>query len=102
MITTPVKLWRRQKDVSKIIGQEGVILSYTLIRVAAKGFGKEAPYPVIIVKMDNGNKLIGQLVDWEADDLNKGKRIRAVLRKLTPDHTENVIAYVIKFIPLNT
>lgn len=101
MITTPVKLWRRQKDVSLLIGQVGTILSFTLIRVAAKGFGKESPYPVVIVKMDNGNKLIGQLVDWESDDLKKGQKVRAVLRKLTPDHTENIIAYVIKFTPLH-
>lgn len=101
MITTPVKQWRRQKNVSLLIGQEGSILSFTLIRVAAKGFGKESPYPVIIVKMDNGKKIIGQLVDWEDDDLKKGQRVRAILRKLTPDHTENIIAYVIKFTPLH-
>ncbi len=102
MITTPVKLWRRQKDVSKLIGQEGYVLSFTLIRVAAKGFGKESPYPVVIVKMENGKKLIGQLVDWEEKDLKKGRRVKAVLRKLTPDHTEDVIAYTIKFLPLNS
>mgnify|MGYP006357420669 FL=1 len=102
MITTPVKLWRRGKDVSLIIGQEGKILSFTVIRVAAQGFGKESPYPVVIVKMDNGKKLTGQLVDWTEKDLKKGTRVRAVLRKLTPDHTENIIAYVIKFLPLNS
>lgn len=102
MITTPVKLWRRQKDVGLLIGQVGTILSFTLIRVAAKGFGKESPYPVVIVKMENGKKLIGQLVDWESEDLKKGKKVRAVLRKLTPDHTENIIAYVIKFTPQNS
>lgn len=101
MIITPVKQWRRQKNVSKLIGQEGTILSFTLIRVAAKGFGKESPYPVVIVKMENGKKLIGQLVDWEEENLKKGQRVRAVLRKLTPDHTENIIAYAIKFTPLH-
>lgn len=102
MILTPVKQWRRQQDVSKLIGQEGKILSFTLIRVAAKGFGKESPYPVVIVKMENGKKLTGQLVDWTEKDLKKGTRVKAVLRKLTPDHTENIIAYVIKFLPLNS
>lgn len=101
MITTPVKQWRRQKDVSLVIGQVGSILSFTLIRVAAKGFGKESPYPVVIVKMENGKKIIGQLVDWDDEHLKKGQRVRAVLRKLTPDHTENIIAYVIKFTPVN-
>lgn len=100
MITTPVKLWRRQKDVGKLIGQTGQIMSWTLIRVPAKGFGTEAPYPVVIVKLGNAQKMIGQLVDWEEHDLKKGKKVTAVLRRLTPDHSEGVIAYVIKFKPL--
>lgn len=99
MITTPVKLWRRQKEVSKQIGLEGTILSFTLIRVAAKGFGNEAPYPVIIAKMENGEKMIGQLVDWQEKDLKKGRKVTAVLRKLTPEKSDNIIAYVIKFKP---
>lgn len=100
MITTPVKLWRRQDSVSKQIGLDGTIVSFTLIRVAAKGFGKEAPYPVVIVKMENGEKMIGQLVDWQEKDLKKGRKVVSVLRKLTPEASENIIAYVIKFKPL--
>lgn len=100
MITTPVKLWRRQDSVAKLIGQTGTLVSWTLIQVAAKGFGTEAPYPVVIVKLTGGNKMIGQLVDWEETDLKKGKKVIAVLRKLTPERSENIIAYNIKFKPL--
>lgn len=99
MITTPVKLWRRQKQVSLLIGKTGNLLNWSLIRVPAKGFSSEAPYPIVIVEMPDKKKLIGQLVDYEAADLKKGRKVRAVLRKLTPEHSESVISYTIKFTP---
>ncbi|MCL6096237.1 MAG: OB-fold domain-containing protein [Patescibacteria group bacterium] len=99
MKITPVKLWRRQKHVASLIGKTGILLQWTLIRVPAKTFAKEAPYPVAIVKMDNGEKMIGQLVDWQPADLEKGKKVIAVLRKFTPEDAESVIAYTIKFKP---
>ncbi len=99
MITTPVKLWRRQKGVSDRIGREGKILNWTIIRVPTKAFHHEAPYPVVIVEMDNHEKVIGQLVDWEESDLVKGRRVKAVLRRLFSGDSESIIAYHIKFKP---
>ncbi len=100
MITTPVKLWRRQKRVASLIGKEGVLLQWTIIRTPPKAFIKEAPYPVIIVQLNDGKKMIGQLVDWIDEDLVKGRKVIAVLRKLFPETSESVIAYTIKFKPL--
>ena len=99
MITTPVKLWRRQKKTAALIGKTGVVLQWTIIRTPPKTFVQEAPYPVVIVKM-NGKNVIGQLVDWDQKDLIKGRKVVAVLRKLFPETPESVIAYVIKFRPL--
>ena len=99
MITTPVKLWRRQKNVSGLIGVKGKILNFTVIRVPAKAFIKEAPYPVVIVELDKGEKMIGQLVDWEEKDLKKGRKVVAVLRKSFPVDYESIISYNIKFKP---
>lgn len=102
MITTPVKQWRRQKKVASLINQEGILVQWTIIRTPPKSFIKEAPYPVIIVQMDNGKKMIGQLVDWQPSDLQKGKKIIAVLRKSFSEDKEGVIAYTIKFKPHET
>ena len=81
MITTPVKLWRRQKAVAAHIGRVGKILHWTIIRVPAKAFHHEAPYPVVIVELEKGERMIGQLVDWEEKDLVKGRKVIAVLRR---------------------
>jgi len=100
MITTPVKLWRRQKQVASVIGKTGEIVQWTIIRTPPKSFVQEAPYPVVIVGLGNGKKMIGQLVDWEEADLVKGRKVVAVIRKLFPENSESIIAYSIKFKPL--
>lgn len=99
MITTPVKLWRRQKQTASLIGKKGEIVEWTIIRTPPKSFVQEAPYPVAIIRLENGKKMIGQLVDWQQEDLVKGRKVVAVLRKLFPENPESVIAYIIKFKP---
>jgi uncharacterized OB-fold protein len=100
MKTSPVKLWRRQKDVISVIGKTGKILLWTIIRVPAKAFTDQAPYPVVIVKMDNGKKMVGQLVDFERENLVAGQKVQAVLRRLKTEGQEDAIYYHIKFKPL--
>jgi uncharacterized protein len=99
MITSPVKIWRRHKEVSSLINKKGEIVSWTIVRTPPKSFVKEAPYPVVLVILENGKKMIGQLVDWTEVDLIKGKKVVTVLRKLFPETGESVIAYTIKFKP---
>lgn len=100
MTTSPVKLWRRQKNVTSLIGTKGKILQWTIIRVPGKSFTSQAPYPVVIVKMQDGEKMIGQLVDWQEKDLKSGKEVISVLRRLRTEDKEDIIHYNIKFKPL--
>ncbi len=100
MITTPVKLWRRQKNVASLIGTTGKILQWTIIRIPTKAFIHEAPYPVVIVELPSKKRMIGQLVDFEEADLKKGRSVIAVLRRSFSGDSESIIAYNIKFKPL--
>lgn len=100
MVTSPVKLWRRQKNVSILIGKKGKILQWTIIRTPAKSFVDQAPYPVVIIKIQNGENMIGQLVDWQEKDLTVGRGVVAVLRRLRTEGKEDIIYYNIKFKPL--
>ncbi len=100
MATSPVKLWRRNKDTASLIGKIGEILQWTIIRVPAKAFTDQAPYPVVIVKMDNGEKMVGQLVDWKKENLFSGQKVQAVLRRLKTEGKEDAIYYHIKFRPI--
>lgn len=100
MITTPVKLWRRGKELPLHIGRMGEVVQWTMIRIPPKAFMDQAPYPVVIVKLENGEMKVGQMVDWEEKHLRSGQKVVAVMRKIVHDEdTSTVIHYGIKFRP---
>lgn len=97
---SPVKIWRRQKEIRKILGKKGEILMWTKIFTPGTDFKKYAPYPVILVKLENGAKIYGQLVDYNEKDLKTGKKVISILRKVRSSTEDGVIAYGVKFRPL--
>ena len=97
---SPIKVWRRQKEIRKNLGTKGKILVWTKIYTAEADFKKYAPYPVVLVEMKNKEKVYGQLVDYEEKDLKIGVEVVSVLRKVRASSEEGVIAYGIKFRPL--
>lgn len=100
MITnSPVKIWRTQKKIAKHLGKEGIIESYTIIKVPPLGFENLAPYPVVLVAL-NKEKLIGQLVDYEKEDIRIGRKVEVVLRRVKQPSKEGIIPYGIKFKPV--
>lgn len=100
MITTPVKLWRRGKTLPQYIGRKGTLLHWTIIRVPPKSFAEQAPYPVGIVRLDDGEMMVGQIVDWIKDDLRSGLEVVAVMRRIKQEDAEDIIPYGIKFKPV--
>lgn len=97
---TPVKIWRRKEKISSLIGKKGVIESITLVRVAPTGFVQYAPYPVAIIKLSGGIKLITQITDYHESELKIGQKVVAVIRRGRTEGKKDVIPYVIKFRPL--
>lgn len=95
---SPVKIWRRQKKIRKILGQEGKIISWTKIYVAGKEFRKQAPYFVVLVELNNKQKVVGQLVDFFDKEAKIGMKVVAVLRKTREVKEEDIIPYGVKFI----
>jgi len=97
---SPVKIWRRQKEIREILGKKGKILTWTKIHVAAADFKSQVPYPVVLVEFSDGKKALGQLVDSESQDLKMGKKVVAILRRIREVDEEGVIPYGIKFKPI--
>ena len=54
----------------------GSITSFTVIRVAPRGRGAEAPYAVAVVQLDEGVSLLGRIVDIPFESLRAGLRVR--------------------------
>jgi len=94
-----IKIWRRQRTVKKLLGRKGTILSWTMIYVAGHKYSSQAPYPVLLVELENGERVYGQLVDYREADLAIGSKVFSVLRKIREGNDEDVIAYGMKFRP---
>ena len=54
----------------------GTIASFTVIRVAPRGRGAEAPYAVAVVRLDEGVSLLGRIVDIPFESLRAGLPVR--------------------------
>jgi len=98
---SPVKIWRHQKEVFSSLGKKGKIISWTVVRVPPVGYENLAPYPVVLVRLQSGEKQVGQLVNWQLKNLKVGQKVQAVYRRIRQPEPEGVIPYGIKFRPLN-
>jgi uncharacterized protein len=58
------------------LGGGGSIASFTVIRVAPRGRGAEAPYAIAVVQLDEGISLLGRIVDIPFESLRSGLPVR--------------------------
>ena len=88
----PIKNWREQKIIIRKIGKIGTIISWTVIRVPVI-------YPVVLVKLEDGEKIIVQMVDYDSSDLKIGKKVVTIVRRTCNVDQESIIPYGIKVKP---
>ena len=96
---SPVRIWRRQNVIRTILNRKGKVITWTKIMVPGTDFKKYAPYTVVLVEFDNGERTTGPLVNAVDTDIKIGMPVVAVLRKVRETSNEDVIAYGIKFRP---
>src|SRR3989344_7475130 len=98
---SPVKIWRNQKKIRDLLNKQGKIVSFTKVFVPPKGFESQAPYVVVIAELDNGTRVIAQLIDWQDINIKIGKKVITILRKTKDPGKEGIIPYGIKFKPID-
>jgi len=81
------------------LATSGKIITWSIIHVAPAGFENVSPYPIALVKLDNGPVIFTQITDYKERNIKTGMRVEAVFRKLGIPNRENVIEYGIKFRP---
>ncbi|MFQ6037656.1 MAG: Zn-ribbon domain-containing OB-fold protein [Candidatus Aminicenantales bacterium] len=81
------------------LAETGRLLTYTIIRVPPQPFVDQAPYAVGIAELDDGVKLMGQIVDCEFDMLKVGMRVKLEFRKIAEEGASGIICYGYKFVP---
>jgi uncharacterized OB-fold protein len=90
----------RGREFTKVtLAPTGTLETFTVIHVAPTGFGDQTPYAVGIVKLDDGARITGQIVDCELDKLAIGDRVRLEFRKLLQDGESGILCYGYKFVP---
>lgn len=81
---------------SKFSGS-GKIFSYTIIRVPPEGFKEYAPYIIAIIDLDEGTKVLSQVVDCDPNEIKIGMRVKSCFRKIRSENDTGLVLYGFKF-----
>lgn len=95
-MTSPIKIWRNQKDLASLIGRKGKIVSWTTIRNPPAEFKNQTPYYVALVKLENGMSITAQITDCDENEPKIGQKVETIIRRTVPAKSEDIISYGIK------
>lgn len=82
------------------LAERGEIVTWTVINNAPIGFEEYVPYIVALIDLDDGYKLLSQIVDIAPEKVTAGLRVESVFRKIKTDGEEGIIQYGYKFRPI--
>jgi len=94
----------RRKSIGKMqelkLSGKGEIVTYTIIHAGPENFKKQVPYPIAIIKLEEGPQLTAQIVDCDVDDVKIGMKVESTFRRIQEDGYTGAIYYGYKFKPL--
>ena len=82
----------------KEMPSSGRILTYTQLHEPMPGFEAQAPYYLAIVELDNGARLLTQIVDSPEESVRTGAKVAATVRRARVDGESGQITYGYKFV----
>ena len=75
----------------------GEIYSYTIIHAAPEGFEFQKPYVMAIIKLEEGPLITSQVVDCKLEEIEIGRKVEKVFRKIIAGVRGGTIRYGYKF-----
>lgn len=75
----------------------GKIESFTVVHEGISQYKAQVPYILAVIALDEGDNVLGQIVDCEICDVEVGKKVEMLFRKLTEDGKSGTIQYGFKF-----
>lgn len=66
---------------------EGKLYSYTVTHVPTAGFEDRVPYVIGLIELDEGVRIVGNLINVSPDDVAIDMRVKVAWEKLTDDVT---------------
>ncbi len=76
----------------------GKIMTYTQLHEPLPGFEAQAPFYLALVRLDNGARILTQVVDSPDDVIKTGAKVVATVRRMRVDGESGQIIYGYKFI----
>ncbi|MCK4348075.1 MAG: Zn-ribbon domain-containing OB-fold protein [Thermoplasmatales archaeon] len=91
----------RRKSMGKMqelkLSGKGEIVTYTIIHAGPENFKEQVPYPIAIIKLEEGPQLTAQIVDCDIDDVKIGMKVESTFRRIQEDGYTGAIYYGYKF-----
>ncbi len=78
----------------------GEIYSFSVLRQPPDGYEAFAPYPVALVRLEEGPLVSAQLTDCGEADLSIGQAVEMVTRQLVDSGEDHMLVYGYKFRPV--
>jgi uncharacterized OB-fold protein len=76
----------------------GTVYSTTVVHEAHEQYDMMKPYILALIDMDEGVRILGQVLDAEPEDIKIGTRVKSTFRKLGEDGKSGTIYYGYKFV----
>jgi len=77
---------------------EGKIITFTIIRIPSDQFSRQAPFAVAIIETVDGARLTTQVVDCKLEDIEIGKSVRLIFRRIQKEGKSGILQYGYKAI----
>ncbi len=76
----------------------GRIMTYTILHEPLPGYEAQTPLFLAVVQLENGAKVLSQVVDTPEDAVKTGAKVRATVRRMKVDGESGQIIYGYKFV----
>ena len=76
----------------------GKIMTYTHLYEPLPGFEDQVPVHLAVVELENGVRVLSQVVDSPEEEIKVGAKARAVVRRVQVDGDSGQILYGYKFV----
>ncbi|HZP42110.1 MAG TPA: Zn-ribbon domain-containing OB-fold protein [Candidatus Binatia bacterium] len=77
----------RDAEWTRVSGKGTVFTWAVMHQVYHPGFAGEVPYAVVVIELDEGARLVSNLVDCPVDTVTAGMPVEVVFEDVTPDVT---------------
>ena len=90
----------RPAKTPQLLSGRGTVYSFSTVYSAPSAFVEQTPYPVAIVKLEEGPLVTAQLTDVDPNEVAIGMPVEMVTRRLREDGPDGLIHYSYKFRPV--